>query len=198
MAIEGAEEHEKGLVELRNGHSFEPGTCYCFHTPETEASIYHELAKMGEGNVIYSRAHPRKLSKEYGLKPESLNWISTTEDKDFPTFHPSDIAKINMKVCGTDQRIKPGIRHVHFGRGTVNYLINFNGLPNALTFMAALSDRTAVGGCVLTADVDIKSFKAENDYENFVKNCKFVEMDPVQKSGTSESQKARSLANFKS
>ena len=161
----------------------EPGSCYCFYNEETEAVIYRELEKMsGNEYRIFTRIpHPRKLCSEYKLEPKSVTWLASEEANGYDTVHPSDVPKLNMRLCeGTN--LKNGLKRIHFGRNAPNSIITNNGYDSFERFLSVLKDRAVVSGCILTADIDPLCFSTQQ-YSSLIKSCDFTELDFVEKNG---------------
>jgi hypothetical protein len=123
--------------------------------------------------------HPRKLVKEHSVHPKTITWLTTAEDPEYRTNHPSDLAKLNMELCDAQQRLRPEIKHLHFGRGAIDILMAYNGYDTVLRFFNSLSDKAVVSGCVITANMDPRASKA-GDYAKLIRDGKFTEMDTVE------------------
>ncbi len=166
-----------------NGTLLEHGSCYAFYRPATEAKIYEQLAGVSDYRA-FLKCHPRDVVPKFGLRPEYVRWITTvTEDPnhEYETIHPSDVAKIEMVLRENASHLKPGLRHIHFGTGTTNYLITNNNDAGLIKrFIAGISDKVMADDAVLTLDLRPGCFN-EIDYAKFMSCVQLTELDRGEK-----------------
>jgi len=122
-----------------------------YHFRDTQEQSVYDWAKENQRvPFTITRVVPEEVEAAYGTN-ESL-WLSTRKDEG--GVPPAELARIKGEI---DKKLEGQKSLILFGKGSVDYLANFNELKSVVSLLETLADDIYKTGNIVASEIDLGS-----------------------------------------